>query len=523
MNKKSTILVLLLLMLSVTTMADNPLGFSKERPLLFGIDLDYPPLEYVDNRGNPRGLDVNFTVELLNRMKIPFTFQPNTWENISDDVIKGRVDLAMMVYSPYREHLVYYSRAVFRLYYQAVYRRGNSGFFDMRNLKGKEVAYMPSRPVTDTLTKAGAVTVEIHDLTKAMKDLSAGKYDAVICFRYQAKYILETHGLDNLIAEDLTLVPREYCFVSKNKQLIDAMNEVIIEMKKDGSLNEIYGEDVISEFGRIEIPVWVWFLLLAVSLVAVTIVLILQLNHSKRMRREVERAVRSERLKTVILGNVSHALHTPLNAIIGFSEILKNSDGTMSQQERNELYRQINENGNQLNYFFDELLQLSNIETSNRNEETPFCQMEQLMAACREEVATMVHEGVELRIQTTPMTLRMAPEMLKIVIVHLLKNALKFTTQGSVELGYTNFGNDLRLEVKDTGPGLPEQQRENIFKLMSDPKTYMKGTTTGLGLSICRSVVEKYYGTIDVISETGKGCTFWIFIPQVVTSQGKQV
>jgi signal transduction histidine kinase len=516
--KKSVIILLYLLLMPFTVSAAQSLGFSKEHPLLFGIDMDYPPLEYIDSRGNPRGLDVNFTIELLNRMNIPFTFQPNSWSNISDDVINQRVDLAMMVFSPYRQHILNYSRAVFRLYYQAVYRQEADSYFDMRNLKNKEVAYMASRPVTDTLVKAGAHPVEVRDLTQAMKELSAGKYDAVICFRYQAKYIIETHSLDNLTTEDLTLTPREYCYVSKNKELIDSINKMIIQMKAEGRLNAIYGEDVLSEFGRIEIPVWVWFLLLAVSLVAVTIVLILQLSHSRRLRREAERAVRSERLKTVILGNVSHALHTPLNAIIGFSEVLKNNDENMLQEERNELYNRIYDNGSQLNYFFDELLQLSNIETSNRDEETPCCQLADVMAECRQEVEHMKAEGVTLNIQTTPLMLRMAPEMLKLLAVHLLKNALKFTKEGSVELGYTHFGSDLRLEVRDTGPGLPEHLRENIFKLMENPQTFTNKISDGLGLSICRSIVEKYYGTIDVISEPGKGCTFWILIPQVVVS-----
>ena len=163
------------------------LAYSKERPLLFGIDLDYPPLEYIDETGKPQGYDIKFTTELMKRMGIPFTYSPNTWENIADDVLSGRVDLAMMVYSPYRKDATNYSRAVFRLYYQIVYRKDEKGDFDVRHLAGKSVAYMASRPIKDTLTKAGAVLHEIKNLTRATKDLAEGKYDAVICFRYQSK------------------------------------------------------------------------------------------------------------------------------------------------------------------------------------------------------------------------------------------------------------------------------------------------------------------------------------------------
>ena len=146
----------LLLSLSNLAKAEN-LGYTKLNPLKIGLDLDYAPLEYVDANGLPQGLDVELTQALMKRLNIPYTYSPNTWENISGDVINGRVDLGMMVYSPYRKDIVNYSRAVFRLYYQVVYRNNESEQFDMRHLEGKNVAYMASRPITDTLTRAGAV------------------------------------------------------------------------------------------------------------------------------------------------------------------------------------------------------------------------------------------------------------------------------------------------------------------------------------------------------------------------------
>ena len=200
----------LLLLQSLTNLAKaENLGYTKFNPLKIGLDLDYAPLEYVDANGLPQGLDVELTQALMKRLNIPYTYSPNTWENISGDVINGRVDLGMMVYSPYRKDIVNYSRAVFRLYYQVVYRNNESEQFDMRHLEGKNVAYMASRPITDTLTKAGAVLHVIRDLPKALKDLSGGRYDAIICFRYQAKYHIDHQELKNLTGEDMTLTPRE--------------------------------------------------------------------------------------------------------------------------------------------------------------------------------------------------------------------------------------------------------------------------------------------------------------------------
>ena len=169
---KFKLLSLCLLLLSLINLAKaENLGYTKLNPLKIGLDLDYAPLEYVDANGLPQGLDVELTQALMKRLNIPYTYSPNTWENISGDVINGRVDLGMMVYSPYRKDIVNYSRAVFRLYYQVVYRNNESEQFDMRHLEGKNIAYMASRPITDTLTKAGAVLHVIRDLPKALKDL----------------------------------------------------------------------------------------------------------------------------------------------------------------------------------------------------------------------------------------------------------------------------------------------------------------------------------------------------------------
>ena len=110
-------IILLTIVATLTASADN-LGFSKYRPVVIALDLDYAPLEYVDQEGLPKGLDVELTQTLMQRLDVPYTYRPNTWEAITGDVLNGRVDLAMMVFSPYRQSITNYSRAVFKLYYQ---------------------------------------------------------------------------------------------------------------------------------------------------------------------------------------------------------------------------------------------------------------------------------------------------------------------------------------------------------------------------------------------------------------------
>jgi ABC-type amino acid transport substrate-binding protein len=341
--RQRIISLLLLLTLALSASADN-LGYSKEKPLLFGIDMDYAPMEYIDGRGIPRGFDVEFTRRLMERMDIPFTFAPNTWANIAGDVLHGKVDLGMMVYSPYRKDQTNYSRAVFRLYYQIVYPKKSEGRFGLRDVEGKKIALMKSRPIIDTLTKVGAKAMVVEDLKGAFLDLQKGKYDALICFRYQASYFIGELELDDLSSADLALTPREYCYVSHDKKLIDAINTELDKMEAEGEIDDVYG-NISSVFGKTVIPRWVWWLLASVIIVGLVLVLVQERRAKKMIMKEMDRAKKSEELKDIFLSNLSHSLRTPLNAIIGFSDLLMSSPTEiMPEDEQKELLGLINSN-----------------------------------------------------------------------------------------------------------------------------------------------------------------------------------
>lgn len=513
---KFKLLSLCLLLLSLINLAKaENLGYTKFNPLKIGLDLDYAPLEYVDGNGLPQGLDVELTQVLMKRLNIPYTYSPNSWENISGDVINGRVGLGMMVYSPYRKDIVNYSRAVFRLYYQVVYRHNESEQFDMRHLEGKNVAYMASRPITDTLTKAGAILHVVRDLPKALKDLSGGRYDAVICFRYQAKYHIDHQELKNLTAEDLTLTPREYCYVSVHRDVIRAIDEELVKMEKEGVIDDIYG-DYISKLGSFKIPDWIWWLLGTAILLTFIILLLQQRIHSQRLHKEMRRAQKSEQLKTVFLANVSHALRTPLNAIIGFSDMMQSMpEGTLSAADQQEMLNQIHGNGEQLLYFINELLQLSTIQGNGIDFQSVECNIGQLVNEYANLVRPELKEGVTLQInaQQQEVIALTDPNHLRLITMHLLSNAVKHTTNGSITISYKPHDNGLYLEVKDTGDGLPDDLKENIFMLLSDKHTFVQEQSPGLGLSICKAIIDAAHGKIGVESTEGQGATFWFWIP----------
>jgi len=581
--------ILLLLTFAIAVNADN-LGYTNEKPLLFGIDQDYPPLEYVDEAGNPSGVDVEFAKRLMKRLDIPLTFKPNKWAAIAGDVMQGKVDLAMMVYSPYRKDVVNYSRSVLRLYYQIVTRKGERKNYGLRDVKGEEIALMQSRPVVDTLKKSGAKIVIVYDLTKAMKDLAAGEYDAVICYRYQAKYMISKYKLNNLETEDLTLTPREYCYVSHNKQLIDAINAELDKMVDQGVVEDVYG-NVASHFDGLIIPKWVWGAIIAGVFAIMAGIIVMQYRNKKNLKRALalareneekakaneekakeneekarqsadeakknaeiaqhnadvakrnakeaehnamvanqneakareaaEAARKSEELKDIFMGNMSHSLRTPLNAIIGFSDLLMTMDETaLPKEEQQNLLQLINKNGLELLHMINELLSLSDIEGQSQLFQREVTDVDYEMSQYAAEIRPQLHEGVVLEVEepVEGMRAHLDKKLLKVVTMHLLDNAMQHTKEGKITLTYYVKEGGMYVEVKDTGEGLPEKLKNNIFGLLSDRNTYTHDENQdnpGLGLSVCKAIIDRCNGKIGARDNTedGRGTIFWFWSP----------
>ena len=593
--------ILLLLTFTIAVNA-NGLNYSTTKPLVFGIDKDYPPLEYVDEKGNPSGVDVEFTKLLMERLGIPMKFAPNTWKAIASDVLTGKVDLGMMVYSPYRKDVTNYSRAVFRLYHQIVTRKGEKRNYGLRDVKGMHIALLYSQPVIDTLTRAGAKIIIVEDLTKTFKELAAGKYDALICYRYQAKSLIAMHKFTNLVGEDLTLTPREYCYVSHDEKLINAINKELDAMEDEGVMDEVYA-NVASSFNGVIIPKWVWIATAALVFAILLGVIWMQRRYNGKLKtalalaRESEEKARqseeiaqksaeeariseerakhneeiakaseerakhneeiakaseerakhneeiakaneekakaneeaarkSEELKEIFFSNMSHSLRTPLNAIIGFSDLLMSmEDGAMPREDRDNLLQLINKNGLDLLHLVNELLSLSEVEDDGQTFKREVVDIDYEMGQYASEIRAQLREGVELEVVEPIDGLRalVDKKLMRVVTMHLLDNALQHTSEGKITLTYFLKEGGLYAEVKDTGEGLPEKLKQNIFGLLSDRNAYTHDESQenpGLGLSVCKSIIDRCNGKIGARDNTedGKGTIFWYWVPTEILS-----
>jgi len=238
-------------------------------------------------------------------------------------------------------------------------------------------------------------------------------------------------------------------------------------------------------------------------------------------RQNEEKARKNEELKDIFLGNMSHSLRTPLNAIIGFSDLLMSmADGDLPLEERNNLLQLINKNGLDLLHLINELLSLSEVEDMQQMFKREVTDVDYEMGQYAAEIRPQLHEGVILEVVEPIGGLRalLDKKLMRIVTMHLLDNAMQHTTEGKITLTYYLKEGGLFVEVKDTGEGLPEKLKKNIFGLLSDRNTYTHDENQenpGLGLSVCKAIIDRCNGKIGVHDNTedGRGTIFWYWTP----------
>ena len=255
--------------------------------------------------------------------------------------------------------------------------------------------------------------------------------------------------------------------------------------------------------------------ILILFLFAICLILVQHYYHV-RLRNEIGRAQRSERIKTVFMANVSHALRTPLNAIITDSQKLLDNEES-DPKKLKAMMNTINQNGKQLLYFISQLLELSSFDSNMATFTLIEVNLAELIASYRREAQRDAGAEVTVVVRSplSPHAKGMVDTNLMYqLMTHLLHNALSHTKQGTVTIDYDYADNGLKIEVIDTGDGEPQDFKSNFSTLIQgNDSLALFNQRSGLGLSICKSIVEGLHGTIELKSEKGKGTHVTVWIP----------
>lgn len=245
-------------------------------------------------------------------------------------------------------------------------------------------------------------------------------------------------------------------------------------------------------------------------------------------RKEMEEAlvqakVKAEEantLKSSFLANISHEIRTPLNAIVGFSSLLVSAERGISE-EKQEYINIIENNNTLLLQLISDVLDLSKIEAGTMESDYApidvhglFIELEDTFRLRNKKsgICICYHR------RTTECVVKADRNRLVQVMMNLMNNAVKFTGEGSIEFGFdVREDGFLHFYVTDTGCGIPEERLEEIFGNFVKLNSFVQGT--GLGLTICRAIVERMGGKIGAVSRLGQGSTFWFTLPYTANKE----
>ena len=237
-----------------------------------------------------------------------------------------------------------------------------------------------------------------------------------------------------------------------------------------------------------------------------------RIDERKRMETSLvaarNKAEESDRLKTAFLANMGHEIRTPLNAIVGFADLLPVIE---SDEERAQIITEIQNNNKKLLQIIDGLVSMSKIEAGAKSLLMGKVELNQLLQQMAETYQPTTNLSINVQCPLPQLKIETDREKLLEILDNLLQNAIKFTTEGEITLSYEVQGNQVRVNVTDTGKGVAEEDQKRIFERFVKVDEYVPGT--GLGLSVVESHIKNLGGTVGVESSLGKGSTFWFVLP----------
>lgn len=237
---------------------------------------------------------------------------------------------------------------------------------------------------------------------------------------------------------------------------------------------------------------------------------------NKKQQKELEaariKAEESDRLKSAFLANMSHEIRTPLNAIVGFSKLVIDAECTNEKEQYAEI---IERNSEILLNLFNDILDLSSLEADSLSFNIRPIKLIDIRLQLEQQFCYKVKNGTKLILDDVDTELYVSGDWNRIIqiISNLLSNAAKFTPKGEIHFGYREKEDFVEFYVKDSGIGIPAERVATIFQRFGKINDFVQGI--GLGLTLCRMLVEKMGGRIWLRSQEGKGSRFYFTLPLI--------
>lgn len=308
------------------------------------------------------------------------------------------------------------------------------------------------------------------------------------------------------------------------KKEMSKLIEVFDNIKSGNENTDSVENSIVTKDGEIKYILWQNNEIIEDEKVSGTISFGLDISDRRKFEEELieakNKAEKSDQMKLEFLANMSHDLRTPMNAIIGFSDLLKTNN--LCKKEKNDYINTIISNGKFLMALIDDIIDISKIDSGSLKTENKDFELNKLMEELR---LTYIKQVKDKRIEVMidvdvnkNVIVNTDKYRLRQILMNLIGNAIKFTNDGYVRFGYHILNNkQLEIYVEDTGPGIERQYQRVIFDRFKQINPSNKYKGAGLGLSITKSLVELLgFGDIKIISELEKGSKFYFIVPYTV-------
>jgi len=502
-------------------------------------DMDYKPFSYFNEKSGPCGYDIELVIELANRLHCNVKLTLVNWNDAVKMIREKKADVILgcdwqdatvmdcnFTIPTFEEKFVVFQEKPFNVF---------------SDLYSKRIAVIEGCGLKGTLEKyqLWKRCVEYPSVTDCVRSVLDGKSDCFIAHHTIGEISLREFGdRGKRFNGRMDFASGQMCMgIAKDEhELFEKVNKELIEIRADGTLDRLerkwighFVEEVsLGSYLRKHPLTMFGVINLSAIVVLVLIIMYFSMN---RIRQERNRAIAAEQARNLFFSTVSHDIRTPLNAIIGFSELLK--QGMDDKAERQSALEAITTSGNTLLELVNDILNLSKLETNKMVFNLEMTDMAKLASGVMHSFDIAVQpERVKLvaDFDTLPYLL-VDPYRIRQILFNLIGNAVKFTEQGEIRLkirfeketdGDDGLGK-LTFSVSDTGCGIsPENQ-----KMLMQPFVQVQGPNaqkgTGLGLYICRMLAIRMGGELTLDSELGKGSTFTVTLQKVGFSSTKPV
>lgn len=332
----------------------------------------------------------------------------------------------------------------------------------------------------------------------------------------QAAEILTGYKKDEIVGKNWF---NEISIIPKNN--IDKIKDIFSHLLMDDLSNNIVENTIITKEGEIKYILWQNNEIRENDKITGTISFGLDISDRKKFEEELieakNKAEKSDKMKLEFLANMSHDLRTPMNSIIGFSELLKSNN--LTKHEKVDYINTIINNGKFLMALIDDIIDISKIDAKSLKIENNDFELNKLLDELRLSYSKQIKDkNIEIIIDVDinkNIILNSDKYRLRQILMNLIGNAIKFTNDGYVKFGYKILNNNqLEIYVEDTGIGIDIQNQKSIFERFKQIGTNNKFKGAGLGLSIAKSLVELLgFKEIKLISELDKGSKFYFIVP----------